>query len=100
MGTADDLTSRVGDRAQQLGDAPHAAADSMRSGTREDELREMGREMADHMREPVQDAVETVKESAQDKAQELKASAVQGAEQVQQRTGRTEHPEDQPSRVS
>jgi len=56
--------------------------------------------MADHMREPVQDAVETVKESAQDKAQELKASAVQGAEQVQQRTGQTEHPDDQPSRVS
>ena len=34
MGTAEDLSGRVGDRAQQLGDAPHAAADSMRSGTR------------------------------------------------------------------
>jgi len=34
MGTAEDLTGRVGDRAQQLGDAPHAAADSMRSSTR------------------------------------------------------------------
>jgi hypothetical protein len=141
MGTAEDLTSSVGDRAQQLGDAPHAAADSMRSGTRgtplvaggiafgvgvllgsvlpasdserrlgqqvrqaiepvEGELREMGREMADHMREPVQDAVETVKESAQDKAQELKASAVQGAEQVQQRTGTRVNTDDQPSGVS
>jgi ElaB/YqjD/DUF883 family membrane-anchored ribosome-binding protein len=34
MGTAEDLTDRVSGKAHQLGDAPHAATDSLRSGTR------------------------------------------------------------------
>ena len=34
MGTAEDLTGRVSDTAHQLGDAPHAATDTVRSGVR------------------------------------------------------------------
>jgi uncharacterized protein YjbJ (UPF0337 family) len=34
MGTAEDLTDRVSDKAHELGDAPHSATDSLRSGTR------------------------------------------------------------------
>jgi uncharacterized protein YjbJ (UPF0337 family) len=34
MGSAENITGLVGDGAQQIGDAPHAAVDSVRSGTR------------------------------------------------------------------